>query len=323
MTNDPSDKSPGGPTPGLAELVESMRALTVEIIGRFGVDGAEEALSAVEAAIREAGPVATMSGADAPKDRSKYSAIIGDSPAMLSVLGLLDRVAASDLAVLIQGESGTGKELIAKAIHDNSNRSDKPFITENCAAIPETLQESELFGYKRGAFTGADRDRKGLFQMADKGTLFLDEVGDMSLNMQKKLLRALQDGEIRPVGATKSVYVDVRVVSASNRILKEMADRGEFREDLYYRLNGVTLELPPLRDRAEDVPKLAEHFVTRIAAEMGTEAPPIRSDARNAMRRYRWPGNIRELENEMRRCLALLGPDKEIGIDLLSDELRG
>lgn len=257
-----------------------------------------------------------------PFDRTKYAEIIGESDRILDVLALIDKVAPSNIPVLIQGESGTGKELIARAIHQSSTRRDKPFVTENCAAIPETLLESELFGYKRGAFTGADRDHKGLFQMADKGTLFLDEIGDMSLSMQSKLLRALQDGEIRPVGGTASVRVDVRVVSASNRILRDMVAKQTFREDLYYRLSGVTIELPPLRDRADDIPRLAAFFVGRVAQEMRRPAPVLGSTAKQALQRYRWPGNIRELENEIRRCLALLRDEATIEEIHLSDDVR-
>ncbi len=255
-------------------------------------------------------------------DRSRYANIIGDSKPLRQVFAVVDRVAASAIAILIQGESGTGKELIARAIHRNSPRRDQPFVTENCAAIPETLLESELFGYKRGAFTGADRERKGLFEAAHKGTLFLDEVGDMSLGMQKKLLRALQDGEIRPVGGTASVHVDVRIVSASNRQLKDLVAQGRFREDLYYRLNGVTIELPPLRDRADDIPALARWFLQKVAAEMGREAPLFSGAAEQALCAYRWPGNVRELENEMRRCLALLGGERVIQVEHLSEEVR-
>lgn len=255
-------------------------------------------------------------------DRTKYAAILGESRPILEVLALVDKVAASNLPVLIQGESGTGKELIARAIHQNSPRKDKPFVTENCAAIPETLLESELFGYKRGAFTGADRERKGLFQTADRGTIFLDEIGDMSLAMQSKLLRALQDGEIRPVGGTVSVRVDVRVVSASNRLLRDLVARHQFREDLYYRLSGVTVELPPLRERGEDILLLAQSFLTRVSAEMKRSPPSFSDDARAALLAHRWPGNVRELDNEIRRCLALLRDEAVIEAKHLSDDLR-
>ena len=288
----------------------------IEIHGEKGVE-------ALRSSLREL----TARRGESPKpvlgpDRFKYTGIIGESKPMLEVLAMVDRVAGSSLPVLIQGESGTGKELIAKAIHQNSSRSAKAFVTENCAAIPETLQESELFGYKRGAFTGADRDRKGLFEVANGGTLFLDEVGDMSLAMQTKLLRVLQDGEIRPVGGTRNLHVDVRVVSASNRSLTDMVRRQVFREDLYYRLNGVTVRLPPLRERIEDLPALAEHFIARIAGEIGIEPPELGDSARTAMMKYHWPGNIRELENEVRRCLALLGGEAVIQAESLGEEVR-
>ena len=309
----------------LMRRLGELEKLVVAILQEHGADAVAPARDAVERAIAAAAPRPApdaVPAAAGPADRSRYAEIIGDSPAMLEVFALLDKVAGSMIPVLIQGESGTGKELIAGAIHRNSARAGKPFVTENCAAIPETLQESELFGYKRGAFTGADRDRKGLFQVADGGTLFLDEVGDMSLAMQKKLLRALQDGEIRPVGGTKSVHVDVRVVSASNRLLTDLVEKKQFREDLYYRLAGLTIRLPPLRERSEDVVALAEFFLGRVAAEMGREPPTLAPDARAALAAYRWPGNIRELENEMRRCLALLGGDGEVGASGLSDEVR-
>ncbi|MFG0319989.1 MAG: sigma-54 interaction domain-containing protein [Planctomycetota bacterium JB042] len=312
---------------GLDQDLEELAARAAAIVREHGAKGADGVREVLERALETAGTDATAGtagreAAAGPVDRSRYAEIIGESPAMLEVFALLDKVAASNIPVLIQGESGTGKELIASAIHRNSPRSAKPFVTENCAAIPETLQESELFGYKRGAFTGADRDRPGLFRVADGGTLFLDEVGDMSLAMQKKLLRALQDGEIRPVGGTKSIHVDVRVVSASNRLLPDLVAKKQFREDLFYRLNGVTIRLPPLRERAEDVPALASFFLARVAKEMGREAPGLAADARAALKRYAWPGNIRELENEVRRCLALLGGDATITAAHLSDEVR-
>ncbi len=257
-----------------------------------------------------------------PVKRENYPDIIGESPAIMRVFRLLDRIAHSNVPVLIQGESGTGKELVAGALHRNSPRNDKAFIAENCAAIPETLLESELFGYKRGAFTGADRNKTGLFKVADGGTLFLDEIGDMSLNMQKKLLRVLQDGEIRPVGSNEVIHVDVRIVSASNKNLKEMVARREYREDLYFRLNTITVNVPPLRDRPEDIAILVDFFVERIAKEMNCKPAPLTAEALKALERYRWPGNIRELENEMRRCLALLGDGTEIDLQLLSDEIK-
>ncbi|MFH2002538.1 MAG: sigma-54 dependent transcriptional regulator [Planctomycetota bacterium] len=256
-------------------------------------------------------------------NRERYAEIIGESPAMLRVFGLLDKVAPSKVPVLIQGESGTGKELIARAIHKNSPRKDHEYVTENCAAIPETLLESELFGYKRGAFTGADRNKQGLFAVADKGTLFLDEIGDMSLSMQKKLLRVLQDGEVRPVGGNEVLHVDTRIISASNKNLQELVQKQRFREDLLFRLNTITIPLPPLRERKEDIPRLASFFVEKVSNEMKIQiTTTFDESALKAMMRYRWPGNIRELENEVRRCLALKGDSTVITVDLLSEEVR-
>ncbi len=259
-----------------------------------------------------------------PEDvfRERYAEIIGDAPGMLRVFSLVDKVAPASIPVLIQGESGTGKELIARAIHRNSPRKDLAYIAENCAAIPETLLESELFGYKKGAFTGAERNKDGLFVAADRGTLFLDEIGDMSLNMQKKLLRVLQDGEVRPVGGNRVIHVDVRLLSASNQNLQEMVSRKLFREDRYYRLNTITLELPPLRERREDIPELTRYFLKRVAKEMNIKKPSFSDRAMKALQKYRWPGNIRELENEIRRCLALSGGQPVIDLENLSEEVK-
>ncbi|NUN48817.1 MAG: sigma 54-interacting transcriptional regulator [Candidatus Brocadiae bacterium] len=250
-----------------------------------------------------------------------YSNIVGRSAGMQEVFHLLDRVTDSTVPVLIQGESGTGKELVARAIHFNGLRKTARFVSENCAAITETLLESELFGHMRGSFTGATSDRKGLFELADGGTLFLDEIGDMSQDMQKKLLRALQTGEIRRVGGKDVIHVDVRVISASNRNLKEMVKLGQFREDLFYRLNVVTLTLPPLRDRREDIPLLVEHFLGAITREAGQPLPAIDEDAQRLLCAYSWPGNIRELENELRRLVAL-SSDQQIPASLLKPEIR-
>lgn len=259
---------------------------------------------------------------EGPLYRERYAEIIGESPAIHSVFRLIDRISDAIVPVLIQGDSGTGKELVASAIHRVSPRSDMPFVAENCAAIPETLLESELFGYKKGAFTGAVSNKSGLFKVADRGTLFLDEIGDMSLSMQKKLLRVLQDGEVRPVGSSEMFHVDVRLISASNKNLKRMVSKGLFREDLFFRLNTITIYLPPLRDRAEDIPLLVEFFARKVGEELGRESVPFTAEALAAMKNYSWPGNIRELENEIRRCMALKGDDQEIGLDALSDTFR-
>ena len=236
-----------------------------------------------------------------------YSFIIGQSPRMTEIFQLLERVIPNEVTVMIAGESGTGKELIAKAIHVNSKRKDKPFVKENCAAIPETLLESELFGYKKGAFTGADRDKIGLFQQAHEGTLFLDEVGETSLEMQKKLLRVLQESEIRPVGGRETLKIDVRLITASNRDLRKEVEAGRFREDLFYRLNVIGIEMPPLRDRIEDIPALADHFIKLAAKKSGAPEKSIDDRAIDLLLRYHWPGNVRELENEIQRACAIGG----------------
>ena len=238
--------------------------------------------------------------------------MIGDSPKMRAVFDLIAKVAPSEVTVLVLGETGTGKELVARALHENSIRSTKPFLAENCAAVPANLLESELFGHKRGSFTGAVADRKGHFVAADGGTVFLDEIGDMPLEMQAKLLRVLQDGEVRPVGANRSISVDVRLVAATNKDLAAACKEGSFREDLYFRLNVIAIELPPLRERQGDVPLIARWLVQQVGRESGRQAR-FSPEALTALEAWRWPGNVRELENEVRRALALggglLGPE--------------
>ena len=226
-----------------------------------------------------------------------YGNMVGVAPRMQEVFSLVDRIKDSNVPVLIQGESGTGKELIAKAIHFNSPRRKKRFAAENCAAISDTLLESELFGYVKGAFTGADKDKKGLFEVADGGTLFLDEVGDMSQEMQKKLLRVLQEGEFRRVGGKDVIHVDVRIVSASNKDLRALVEENRFRRDLYYRINVLTVDLPPLRERVEDIPFLAEHFLAEFGRTENTPPKRLRKDGMKALQEYPWPGNVRELRN--------------------------
>jgi transcriptional regulator with GAF, ATPase, and Fis domain len=239
------------------------------------------------------------------RGRYDYSSIVGASDAMKRVFGELDRIIPTELPVLIHGESGTGKELIARAIHFNGPRKERPFVVENCAALPDALLESELFGHVRGAFTGADRAKKGLLEQASGGTLFLDEIGDMSSEMQKKLLRVLQEGEVRPLGSNQVVKVDVRLLSASHQDLGQLVKEGKFREDLYYRVNVLALELPPLRGRLEDIPLLAGALLARAARESGRVAPQLSHEVLAALAGYDWPGNVRELENEMRRVLLL------------------
>ena len=250
-----------------------------------------------------------------------YSNIIGRNAAMQEVFHLLDRVTDTNVPVLIQGESGTGKELVARAIHFNGPRKTARFVSENCAAITETLLESELFGHVRGSFTGATSDRKGLFELADGGTLFLDEIGDMSLEMQKKLLRTLQSGELRRVGGKDTIHVDVRIISASNKELKGLIKEAKFREDLFYRLNVVTITLPPLRERRDDVPLLVEHILGSLAKESGQPRPTVDEEAMRLLGSYNWPGNIRELENELRR-LGAMSSDAHVTAAMLKPEIR-
>jgi len=245
----------------------------------------------------------------AVQERYGFESIVGRSPRMRELFGILARVAPSPLPVIVRGESGTGKELVARAIHLNSPRRDKPFYSENCAALPDALLESELFGHVRGAFTGADANRKGLFELADGGTLFLDEVGDMSLTLQSKLLRVLQNGEIRPVGSETSRKVSVRIVSATNRDLEAMVRQRTFREDLYYRLKGVSVTLPPLRDRREDVPLLVDHFLVKLARENSTSRLRVEPALLRELSLRRWPGNVRELENTVYRLALFANGD--------------
>ena len=242
---------------------------------------------------------------DRERGRYDYGQIVGASDGMRKVFHELDRIIEAELPVFIQGESGTGKELIARAVHFNGPRKDKPFVVENCAALPDTLLESELFGHTRGAFTGADRAKKGLIEQADGGTLFLDEIGDMSSEMQKKLLRVLQEGEVRPLGSNQPIKVDVRLLAASHRDLEELVKKGEFREDLFYRVNVIALRLPALRERREDVPLLAEALLARAAREAGRPVPHLPHEVQAALAAHSWPGNVRELENEMRRIVLL------------------
>ncbi len=239
------------------------------------------------------------------RGRYDYESIVGASDEMKRVFSELDRIIATELPVMIHGESGTGKELIARAIHYNGPRRDKPFVVENCAALPDSLLESELFGHVRGAFTGADRAKKGLLEQAHGGTLFLDEIGDMSTEMQKKLLRVLQEGEVRPLGSNQVTKVDVRLLAASHEDLEKMVKAGSFREDLFYRVNVLALRLPPLRNRREDIPLLANALLTRAAREAARPAPHLSHDVLAALAAHDWPGNVRELENEMRRVLLL------------------
>ncbi len=235
-----------------------------------------------------------------------FEEIISNSPKIISILETVELVATSNVSVLIAGESGTGKELIARAIHFKSDRRDQKFVTQNCASIPETLLESELFGHKKGAYTGATHDKPGLFEVANKGTLFLDEIGDLSLSSQAKILRVLQEGEFRRIGDNNSIEVDVRIISATNKDLQEQIQKALFREDLFYRLNVVTIKIPPLRERKEDVPLIARHYLNLFSNRMGRRPPAIEKDAVDMLAVYDWPGNVRQLKNEMERIAILL-----------------
>jgi len=248
--------------------------------------------------------------------------IIGESDAMQAVFDVLRRALPLDTTVLIYGESGTGKELVARHIHFAGPRKSKPFIVVNCAAIPDNLVESELFGHEKGAFTGADAAREGKFETADEGTIFLDEIGDMRLESQAKLLRVLQDGVVERVGGTTPCEVNVRVIAATNTDLAALVEQGRFREDLYYRLDVLNIVLPPLRDRMEDLPALLGHFRAKLSARIGKPSPEIDSDVIDAMRRYRWPGNVRELENTLEQ-LFILTDAPVITEDRLPEKLRG
>ncbi len=260
-------------------------------------------------------------GMAAPEDRGRFG-LIGTSPAMRKVFEIVEKVASTPSTVLITGESGTGKELIAKALHEHSLRARKPFIKVNCAAIPDTLIESELFGYERGAFTGAVTSKPGRFELAHEGTLFLDEIGEVSTEMQVKLLRVIQEAEFERVGGVSTRRVDVRLITATNRDLAKEVERGAFREDLYYRLNVVPVRLPSLRERIEDIPLLVEHILEKYSKRLGKQVERLSDDALALLKRYGWPGNIRELENVLERTL-LFCDRRVIEAEDLPPEIHG
>lgn len=239
------------------------------------------------------------------RDKYKFEGIVGNSNAMLEVLKITSHVCRTESTVLVTGESGTGKELIARAIHYNSPRKEAPFVVINCGALPENLQESELFGHVKGSFTGAIRDKVGLFQQAQKGTILLDEIGETAPSTQVKLLRFLQDGEIRPVGGNKALYVDTRIIAATNENLEKAVELGRFRKDLFYRINVIRIHIPPLRERREDIPLLAEYFLEKLLEKLKKGKRIFSEEAMHALMNYDWPGNIRELQNIIERAVAL------------------
>ena len=249
-----------------------------------------------------------------------FSEIVGKSDSLQRIFSLVQKVADTNANILIQGESGTGKELVARAIHLNSSRSSNPFLAINCGALPESLLESELFGHTKGSFTGAISDKKGLFRSAAGGTLFLDEIGDMPTALQVKLLRALQEHEVTPIGLAKPVKFDARIVAATNKDLETEVKEGRFREDLFYRLNVIELSIPPLRDRREDIPLLVKHFVAKSASAQKTAEKPVVRDALSALVNYDWPGNVRELENAIERAFILSGD--EIDLESMPAKVR-
>ncbi|MCC6277291.1 MAG: sigma 54-interacting transcriptional regulator [Oligoflexia bacterium] len=253
--------------------------------------------------------------------RYKYDNMIGKSKPMQEIYTLLDKIKNSESTVLIQGENGTGKELIAKAIHYNSPRKDRTFVSQNCSAFNENLLDSELFGHVKGSFTGAIKDKKGLFEVADKGTFFLDEIGDTSPSMQVKLLRVIQEGTFIPVGATETRRVDVRILAATNRDLKDMVEKGQFREDLYYRINVINVRVPCLRERKEDIPLLVDFFLDKAAAEKSQKKKIMTKRAMEKIYDFPWPGNIRELQNEIERLVVLAGEEQKLTADMLSPRI--
>jgi len=255
------------------------------------------------------------------EQRYGFANIVGRSPRMAQIFRLIDRVSRTSSTVLVHGESGTGKELIARALHFTSARSTKRFLSVNCGAMPENLLESELFGHERGAFTGAVKEKRGLFQEADGGTLFLDEISEMSPSMQVKLLRALQEKTVRKVGGNQEERADARIIAATNRNLLEMIEAGTFREDLYYRINVIPVHLPPLRQRREDIPLLVDHFLKKFSQDQGTETKRISVQAMRLLESYEWPGNVRELENMIERTLAL-SPGPVIDASDLPQQVR-
>jgi DNA-binding NtrC family response regulator len=283
----------------------------------------DDLVALVDRALKAHSIVKTI-GLSAPAmvNAGENKGLVGSSNEMKRIFSLIDKLARVDTSVLIRGESGTGKELVARAIHMNGPRKDERFVAINCSAIPENLIESEFFGHEKGAFTGADGRKIGKFQYADAGTLFLDEIGDISATLQVKLLRALQEQRFTPVGSNREVEVNVRIVAATNRNLDEMIKRGEFREDLFYRLNVLPIMLPPLRERKDDIPSLLQHFLDKFNATYGNKLQGVGQEAMELLTKYNWPGNIRELENVMEHAFVIES-GTEISAPSLPDSIRG
>jgi DNA-binding NtrC family response regulator len=304
-----SEQSPGTPVILITAFGDVSGAM--EAIQRGAYDyvskpfNIEELRLTVARALERRRLVAEQKAAPTAAATTKIEDFVGKSAVMLDVYKLVARVAASSATVLVTGESGSGKELVARAIHTHSPRANEPFVPVNCTALSESLLESELFGHTRGAFTGAVAAKRGLFEMAHEGTLFLDEIGDMGPKMQAQLLRTLQDGEVRPVGGAESIKVDVRLVCATNRDLEAEVKAGKFREDLYFRINVVTIKLPPLRERPGDIPILVAHFLAKLSRREGRAPATMSSEALQVLTSYNWPGNVRELENAIARAVAV------------------
>ncbi|MCP8899245.1 sigma-54-dependent transcriptional regulator [Gilvimarinus xylanilyticus] len=300
----------------LRSAVDSMRMGAVDYIAKpFDHD---EMVSAVKRVI---GKASLKAQSQANPENSKVTGMIGSSEVMQKLYSRIAKVAPTDATVLIHGETGTGKELVARSLHEQSKRHKELMISVNCAAIPETLIESELFGHEKGAFTGAASTREGLVAAADGGTLFLDEIGELPLEAQARLLRVLQEGEVRPLGSVESRKVDVRLVAATHRDLRALAREGKFREDLYFRIHVVQLELPPLRERGKDILALAESLLTRYCQQFNKDNLKLSPEAIQAITTYTWPGNVRELENAMQRAVILCEDEREISHDLLAIDL--
>ncbi len=290
----------------MKNAVEAMKQGAFDYITKpFELDELELIVERALETTRLSEEVQTLRQEAQGKKFDRQAKIIGQSKIIREIYKLIGKVAASDVPVLISGESGTGKELIAKSIHFSSARHAQPFIAVNCAAIPKDLLESELFGYRKGAFTGADESRPGYFEAANKGTLFLDEIGDMPLSLQSKLLRVLQEKEVSRLGTTTSVPIDVRIISASNQNLPSLIAQKKFREDLFFRLNVVPIAIPPLRERREDVEILSQHFIERFASDFSMPVKSLNGEALDLLKKYSWPGNVRELENIIKRSMVL------------------